>query len=88
MKLRTYKVGHTKGEESGDYLRFFVTDCHSTEELNKGLRPNLAEFPVTQLYDADEQEQRAQQYADFLNKIQQATQKAYEQTLMMDILKS
>ena len=85
MNVRKFVIGHTsKGD---DIVAWFVTDCFDNEELENGNRPSVVEFPVSQLYDSHEQQQRAQQYADFLNKIQEATQKAYEQTMLLDILK-
>ena len=87
MKTREYVVGHTSITETGELTSFFVTDCFDDNELNSGKRPTIATFPISQLYDQYEQKQRAEQYADFLNKINEATQKVYEQTMLMDILK-
>lgn len=87
MKTREYIVGHTSSTDTKEIVSFFVTDCVDDEELQSGKRPTIAVFPVSQLYEAQEQEYRAIQYAEFMNKINEATQKAYEQTMLMDILK-
>ena len=87
MKTRKYIVGHTTCTDTNEIVSFFVTDCVDDDELQRGIRPNIVVFPVSQLYESQEQEYRATQYAEFMNKINEATQKAYEQTMLMDILK-
>lgn len=87
MRVRTYKVAHTKDPESGMMLKFFVTDVHNDEELRKGLRPDIAIFPISQLYDEEEQRSRAEHYCDYMNKIQEAKQRAYNGTLLFDLIK-
>ena len=87
MKVRTYKVAHSKDNETDLIYKFFVTDVHNDEELRKGRRPEIAEFPVSQLYDEEEQNARAQHYADYLNKIQDAKQTAYNGTMLFDLIK-
>ena len=87
MKVRTYKVAHTRSEDTGDIFRFCITDVHDNEELKKGKRPDMVIFPVTQLYDEDEQRQRAEHYCEYLNKIQEAKQTAYNGALLFDTIK-
>ena len=87
MKVRTYKVAHTRDEETNEFLKYFVTDVHDDAELKKGKRPDLAIFPISQLYDAEEQRQRAEHYCDYLNKIQEAKQTAYNGTLLFDTIR-
>ena len=87
MKVRTYKVAHNKDSDTGRVLKFFVTDVHDDNELQKGLRPEIAVFPVSQLYDEEEQNYRASHYADYLNKIQEAKQTAYNGTMLFDLIK-
>ena len=86
-KKREYLVGHTTDTKTGQYLAFFVTDVFDDEELKSGTRPEIATFPVSTLYDAYEQKQRAEKYCEYMNRINEAKQKAYEQTLLIDILK-
>ena len=86
-KKREYQVGHHYDKQTGDYNGFFVTDCFDDAELQLGRRPHVATFPVSGLYDVYEQKQRAEQYADYMNRINDAKQKAYEQTLLVDIIK-
>ncbi len=86
-KKREFIVGHNFDRKTGVINGFFVTDCFDDAELQEGLRPEIARFPVTQLYDAHEQKQRADKYAEYMNRINEAKQKAYEQTLLIDVLK-
>ena len=85
MNLRPYQVGHNT--QNDKVVSFFVTDCLDDKELQSGKRPHVPIFPVSQLHDHREQEQRANQYAAYMNKVIEATQKAYEQTVLMDLLK-
>lgn len=50
------------------------------------IRPRVATFPVSQLYDKDQQEHRAQMLCDYLNKIQEARERAERDTAFIDIL--
>lgn len=86
MKVRTYKVANNRDTETREILRFFVTDVHNDAELQKGQRPDLAIFPVSQLYDMEEQKARAEHYCEYLNKIQEAKQTAYNGTLLFDTI--
>lgn len=86
-KKREFIVGHNFDKVTGQYHAFFVTDCFDNAELQAGTRPTIASFPVSVLYDAYEQKQRAEQYADYMNRFTDAKQKAYEQTLLVDIIK-
>ena len=86
-KKREFLVGHNYDRKTGEYHAFFVTDCFDDAELQAGKRPQVATFPVSTLYDAHEQKQRAEKYCDYMNRINDATQKAYEQTLLIDIMK-
>lgn len=53
---------------------------------NDKTRPRVATFPVSQLYDKHEQSRRANMFADYLNKIQAATDKAVANTTLIDTL--
>lgn len=86
-KKREFIVGHNFDKKTGDLYGYFVTDCFDDAELQLGRRPEVARFPVSQLYDAHAQKLRAEKYAEYMNRINDATQKAYEQTLLVDILK-
>lgn len=86
-KQREFCVGHSFDKKTGVINGFFVTDCFDDAELQLGQRPEVARFPVSQLYDAHAQKLRAEKYAEYMNRINEATQKAYEQTLLVDILK-
>lgn len=86
-KKREFTVGHNFDKKTGDLYGYFVTDCFDDAELQLGRRPEIARFPISQLYDAHAQKIRAEKYAEYMNRINEATQKAYEQTLLVDILK-
>lgn len=80
---RVYKVAHIKTD--GKITAFFVTDAHSDDELDD--RPTLMSFPVSILYPEEDQKQRAEEYAEYMNKIVCATMQAYENNNLLDILK-
>jgi hypothetical protein len=44
-------------------------------------------FPVSVLYPRRDQEQRAEEYAEYMNKIVRATMQAYENNNLMEVLK-
>jgi isochorismate synthase EntC len=84
---RRFTVAHSFDTKTGEIARFMVTDCVSNEELNRGRRPAVAEFPVSVLYDARQQKQNAEQYAEYMNRLEQARQQVYEQNLLIDLIK-
>lgn len=53
---------------------------------NEHYRPRVATFPVSQLYDKHEQSRRANMMADYMNKIQEVTNKAIAKTTLIDAL--
>ena len=85
MKLRRYSLGHTTDNRSKKYLEFFVTEAETDKEVS--IMPKAAIFPISQRYDEQMQRHRAEQLIDYLNKIAEATEKAYEQNMIIDILK-
>lgn len=84
MSKRIFKVAHSKNATTDEYLRFYVTDANDTNEIKH--RPIVAEFPVSQTYDADIQEERAERFAEYMNKLAEAARQAQEQTHLIDIL--
>ena len=83
---REYKVGHTKRDKNGgEITEYFVTDANDNSEIDS--RPHLMTFPVSLLYPAADQNARAWEYVEYMNKIVEATQQAYENNNLMDILK-
>lgn len=78
-KDRTFDVWNTI-----DKTRFVVTDKYDADDED---RPNAVIFPVSELYDEATQAKRAQEYAKYLNKIEEAAKAAYEQIHLADILK-
>ncbi len=83
MILRKYSVWHFSDARTGKIIKYEVTD-KITGETD---RPAVAEFPVTSAYTSDVQKQRAKDYADYMNRIVEATQEAYDQNLLIDKLK-
>ena len=82
---REFKVCQTTSRTTEKITRFFVTDAIGQDELDT--RPVVAEFPISELYDEETQLRHARLFRDFMNKIEEAKQVAYEQTMLMDILK-
>jgi hypothetical protein len=66
-------------------MAWVVSDAADKDEYNN--RPYLAEFPISDAHDSKMQEQRADMYAVYMNKIADATEIAYKQTALCDILK-
>ena len=48
----------------------------------------MAEFPISQKFDSETQKDRAEAYADYMNKVALATKQAYENNQLIDILKA
>lgn len=88
MTKRTWKVGHHKHESKGvsTITEYFVTDAETSEEIEQ--RATAASFPISQKFDQEHQESRAYEYADYMNKIAEATAQAYENNRLIDILKT
>ena len=85
-----------KFNDESNITAFYVSDMSDqefekekklkTENGNEVTRPRVATFPVSQLYDANSQKIRAHMLCDYLNKIQEATNKAIRNTNMIDAL--
>jgi len=81
---RTYKIGEMTNRSQG-LVSYFVTDANDSEEVSR--RPKVAEFPVGQRWDKDAQHRHAEIFRDYMNQVQAAQEKAYQQTQLIDILK-
>lgn len=84
MAHRVWKVAQRKSRDTRKVTCYFVSDAHDDDEIDS--RPIAAEFPISQLFDTDIQEERAEKYADYLNKLEEAARVANEQTHLVDIL--
>ena len=82
---RKYGVWYSHDANTEVITRYFVTDALNEEDLKT--RPEVAIFPISQLYDEISQRRKARAYAEYMNKILEATETAYEQTMLVDILK-
>lgn len=51
------------------------------------IRPRLATFPVSQLYDDETQRRRAQMLCDYMNRIQEAIDQAEKHAILIDAIK-
>lgn len=84
MAQRTWKVAHRTSHQTKRITAYFISDAHDDAELDS--RPIAAEFPISQKFDQDLQEARAEKYAEYLNKLDEAARIAHEQTHLIDIL--
>jgi hypothetical protein len=82
MLAQRYDVGFTGSRDN--FVTFTVCQVCS---LPWNERPKIAVFPVSSAFPQEMQMERAKQYCEYLNKIADATQIAYDQTLLCDILK-
>ena len=84
MTHRTFKVAHRTSAQTKKITAYFVSDAHNDAELAE--RPDVAVFPISILYDAETQETRAEKFAEYMNKLAEATKIAHEQLHLVDIL--
>ena len=89
--MRKFQVWTYSSNSTGRVTKYTVGDCNDEESKfeqknNTVVRPDVAEFPVSQLHAADEQKHRAYILKDYLNKIEEAKQQAVEQTALVDLL--
>ena len=84
MAQRTWRVAQNKSGQTKKITHYFVSDAHDDSELDE--RPVAATFPISQLFDQDLQAARAEKYAEYLNKLDEAARVAQEQTYLVDIL--
>lgn len=56
---------------------------HNQEEI----RPRVATFPVSQLYDSETQERRARMLCDYLNRLLEAAEEAERHAVLIDRIK-
>lgn len=50
------------------------------------IRPRVATFPVSALYDEETQRQRAEMLRDYMNKLNDAMEQAKAQTALIDLI--
>lgn len=83
MKLDRYCVYKWGNKNTGEISRFAV----GIDSTNVESTPVVADFPVTGKFSAAQQRHHATLFCEYMNKIQEATEKAYEQNMLVDILK-
>lgn len=84
--FRTFKVGRETNTKNNKLLSYFITDAINNDEIDS--RPKAAEFPISQLFDQDTQERRADDYCKYMNLLATAAKEAYEQNQLINVLKS
>lgn len=62
-------------------------DDHIQYLQQEQIRPRVATFPVSQLYDSETQQRRAQMLCDYLNRILEATDEAERHAVLIDRIK-
>ena len=82
MAQRTWSIWWRIND--GKITEYFVTDANDKEEISS--RCTAVTFPVNAKFDEDLQKTRATQFADYLNKVDEATRIALEQNHLVDIL--
>jgi hypothetical protein len=85
MVNRVYSVYTSSRNDK--IFKFVVSDALTLDEANDG-HPDIAEFLVSKRYTEDEQRARALTYANYMNKIVEATRTAYEQNQLIDLIKA
>lgn len=80
---RQFIVGKSTNRETKKVTRYFITDA---DPDNISSRPFAAEFPVSDAYTKDIQEERAEKFCEYLNKLEEAKKVAYDQIHLVDIL--
>jgi hypothetical protein len=76
-----YKLHKKKMEK----LRHLDKIAYKDQE---SVRPRIATFPISELYSEQEQRERARMLCDYLNKIQEAKERAERDTAFVDLLKA
>jgi len=88
--FRDFKVGNESVKDKTTHkdkiTAYFVTDANDNSEVND--RPKAASFPISQVFHAELQHQRAKDYCDYLNKLVEASKQSYEQNQLINVLKS
>lgn len=80
---RDWRTGYSSNKD-GKVTEYFVTDAQTKEEID--VRPTAATFPVSGRFDEEIQKARADQFAEYLNKLDEAARVAHEQIHLVDIL--
>lgn len=86
MSDKANRVITTRNGRTKQIVEFSVVYCSSTQKEFDDL-PYAATFPVNQKYDEELQWNRAEDYANYLNKLDEAAKIAYDQIHLVDILK-
>jgi hypothetical protein len=76
-------TGRGQSEENpAEFVVGYVSATKKQSEI-----PLAVTFPVSEKYDVELQKKRASDYADYLNKLDEAAKIAYDQIHLVDILK-
>lgn len=74
---------HERSRKKFEKLEYYNKVQHLDQEF---FRPRVATFPVSDLYSDDEQRNCAKMLCDYLNKIQEAKERAASETAFIDVL--
>lgn len=88
---RKYRIWESKNADTGEVTLLWVTDITDEEQkrekkTGRSIRPEVARFPISQLYPLEEQQRRATMLRDYLNKIQEAKERAERDTAFVDLI--
>jgi hypothetical protein len=84
---KKYFVIRSSNRQTGKKEHFSVKYCSVNEKEDLGSLPAAAIFPISQRYDEDLQEKRAEDYSKYVNKLDEAAKIAYDQIHLVDVLK-
>lgn len=84
--MRKFDVGQVTSRKTKQITCYFVSDASTDYEWESEEYPRAAEFPVSPSFNNELQQQRAIDYAKYLNKVEEAAQTAYEQIHLVDVL--
>jgi hypothetical protein len=79
---RWYTARGQSEENPAEFIVGYVSDTKKLSEV-----PAAVTFSVSQKYDVELQKKRAEDYATYLNKLDEAAKVAYDQIHLVDILK-
>jgi archaellum biogenesis ATPase FlaH len=74
---------HERSQKLYEKLTYQEAVKYRSQEF---IRPRIATFPVSELYSEEEQRNRARMLRDYLNKIQEAKERAERDTAFIDVL--
>jgi hypothetical protein len=87
MSKREYTVITIRNRNTRLLESFEIKYCSDDDDDRLAHIPSVVTFPVNDVYDQDLQEKRVLEYANYLNKLDEAAKIAYDQIHLVDVLK-